>query len=455
MPEELTEEHLTAFELFKRGFPNKRSWQTNSNAMKKIVCDFLQPILNGDKNLIEIQKKNMKLKGENLHYKKNYYDADFDIRVNELARRAKEDPKWIDSLLMTLVGKLMERTQLPKTDADYIQSTHVDNSLKPLKKLFGMCGIPIAWEKITAQITNENDLKDKSRGYNLKELQILCDFCDPLEKLIVKLGCSSGIRAAAYQLKWGHIMPVYQDENGRFIWEVEDVTESISSNCKIVCGIIIVYADSHSEYYGFVTPEWLRDLQVYKQRWIKETSQIPKDTDPLFKKAGPLVRELSLHGIRNRFDRVVNESSIRVKIEGVKERYNIPIFNGLRRFFNKQNKSALSNTSLLTQLILKEYQMGHGGLIKLDRNYFKEHVSELISEYLYTIPYVTIDDAERKEAENQKLREEKNTLKVQINENTKLQEMIKEEREARIKSENKMLEKLGELRDERLENLTG
>jgi len=146
MPEELTEEHLTAFELFKRGFPNRRSWQTNSNAMKKIVCDFLQPILNGDKNLIEIQKKEMKRKGIKLHYKKSYYDADFDVRVNELARRAKEDPKWIDSLLMTLVGKLMERTLLPKTDVDYIQSTHVDNSLKPLKKLFGMSGIPIAWE---------------------------------------------------------------------------------------------------------------------------------------------------------------------------------------------------------------------------------------------------------------------------------------------------------------------
>jgi len=281
-------------------------------------------------------------------------------------------------------------------------------------------------------------------------LQILCEFCDPLEKLIAKLGGSSGIRAAAYQLKWGHIMPVYQDENGRFIWEVEDVTESISSNCKIVCGIIIVYADSHSEYYGFVTPEWLRDLEIYKQRWIKETNQIPKDTDPLFKKAGPEVRELSLHGIRNRFDRVVNESSIRVKIEGVKDKYNVPIFNGLRRFFNKQNKSALSSTSLLTQLILKEYQMGHGGLIKLDRNYFKEHVSELISEYLYTIPYVTIDDAERKEAENKKLREEKDTLKIQANENAQLQEMIMQEKEARIKSENEVKQILAELRSEKL-----
>lgn len=402
-PEELIEENQSAYVLFQRGFPNKATLQTNTNVLKKIVCDYLQMIIRGNTALVETQKQDMALKGHKLHYRKNYYDADFDIRVNELVRRAKEDAKWIDTVLMTLVAKLMDRTKLSKTDPEYIKSTMVENSLKPLKKLFSMTDVPIAWGKITSQITDENDIKDQSRGYTLEELQTICKFCDPMERVMVKLGASSGIRAGAYDLKWGHILRVYQTDQGKYIWEPEDITESVAADCKIICGVLTVYADSTSEYYGFVTPEWLNDLEIYKQLWIKETNQIPKDSDPLFKKAGPLVRTLSVGAIRTRMTRVVDDSSIRVHLDGVKRKYNIPIFNGTRRFFNKQNKLAISKTSMLAQLIYKEYQMGHGGLIKLDKNYFKEHVSDLITEYLSTIPYVTIDSVEREKQEKEQV----------------------------------------------------
>ncbi|WP_179372255.1 hypothetical protein [Nitrosopumilus ureiphilus] len=39
----------------------------------------------------------MMFSGKKLHYKKQYYDADFEIRVNELVRRTKADSNWIDS----------------------------------------------------------------------------------------------------------------------------------------------------------------------------------------------------------------------------------------------------------------------------------------------------------------------------------------------------------------------
>lgn len=420
--EEIIEINETPYQLFQKGVPNKTTWTTYRNMMKKTVCEYLKTILVGDPSLVEKQKQDMMISGKKLHYRRQYFDADFEIRVNELVKRAKEDSKWIDSVLVTITSKLMDRTKLKKTDPDYIKSTMVENNLKPLKKLFAMVDVPIAWGKIDVMVNDENDIQDQSRGYTEDELEIICKFCDPMERLMVKLGASSGIRAGAYDLNWGHIFKAYQIEEGKYVWEPEDVTESIAKY-PVVCGLIKVYADSTSEYFGLVTPEWLDDLEIYKQHWVKETNQIPKYSEPLFKKSGPFVKRLSPPSIRTRMSRVVDESGVRVYIEGTKNKFNIPLFNGARRFFNKQNKKALTKTSKLAALIIKEYQMGHGGLIKLDKNYFKEQIDELIDEYLQTIPYVTIDKTARKQAElekqNKKISDlEEKTGKIEDLENT-------------------------------------
>jgi len=123
-----------------------------------------------------------------------------------------------------------------------------------------------------------------------------------------------------------------------------------------------------------------------------------------------LVRELKHDSIRTRMDRVINDSGIRKRLPGSKQKYNIPLFNGLRRFFNKQNKKSLSKNSKLASLILKETMMGHEGLIKLDKHYFKEHIDELIEEYIHSIPNLTIDDAARKQLELDKVNKEKSEL---------------------------------------------
>jgi hypothetical protein len=410
LPEDIVEINESPYMLFQKGVPNKATWRSYSNMMKKTVCDYLKNILVGDPVLIKKQKQDLLLSGKKLHYKINYYDADFEVRVNELVKRAKDDPKWIDSVLNTITSKLMDRTKLEKTNPDYIKSTMVENNLKPLKKLFSMVNIPIAWGKIDVMINDENDIQDQSRGYTIDELEILCKFCDPMERLMIKLGASSGIRAGAYDLNWGHIFKVYDIGNDKYVWESDDITESIIQNNSVICGLIRVYADSTSEYFGLVTPEWLDDLEIYRQHWTKEVNESPKSNDPLFKKSGPLVKPLALASIRTRLSRVVDESGIRVHLDGTKNKFNIPLFNGSRRFFNKQNKKALTRNSPLASLIIKEYQMGHGGLIKLDRNYFKEQVDELIFEYLQTIPFVTIEKTARKQAELDQVTQEKSEL---------------------------------------------
>ncbi len=216
---------------------------------------------------------------------------------------------------------------------------------------------------------------------------------------------------------------MYHTDEGNFVWEPEDVTESISERAP-VCGMIKIYADSNDEYFAFVTPEWLDIMQIYKESWIRETNRVPRPEDSLFKKSGGFVRELKPDSIRKRMERVVQDSGVRKLLPNNKQKYNVPLFNGLRRFFNKQNKKSLSKNSKLASLILKETMMGHEGLIKLDKNYFKEHIDELIEEYLNSIPNLTIDDAGRKQLELDKVNKEKSDLEKQKETNQVLKEEL-------------------------------
>ena len=54
--------------------------------------------------------------------------------------------------------------------------------------------------------------------------------------------------------------------------------------------------------------------------------------------------------------------------------------------------------------------MGHIGLTKLDKNYYKTHTLELAEEYINAIPDLTISDEERTKAENRRLRREKSEI---------------------------------------------
>lgn len=57
--------------------------------------------------------------------------------------------------------------------------------------------------------------------------------------------------------------------------------------------------------------------------------------------------------------------------------------------------------------------MGHAGLIKLDKNYFKTHTLELAEEYLNAIPNLTISNEKRLRLENKKKTEKIEKLERQ------------------------------------------
>ncbi len=363
------EEAVRPIELFNQGCKTDATRELYTIILRKIVNEYLEDIL-----------------------KSNGYEA----RVNELVSKAKDDPKWIMKVLLTIVQELKKKTELPKNHQNHIEPKTITNYTGAVKKLFDMNDIALVWSKVYSMLP-EMTFNDSSRGYARKEIQKMLTFADASERVAILIASSSGIRVGAFDFQWCDIKPVYLYEN-RYVWEDDKVTESVTKDGKIVCGIILVYKGSTASQFAFVTPETWEAVEDYRSHWIRETGSEPKDSHPFFKRAGIIIKPISEDGLGTRIRRLVDGAGIRnVMIKGEK-RHNIPLMNGFRRYFNKTNKESLSKDSMLGQLIKKEMMMGHNGLIHLDRNYFKVHVSELIEEYIYSVPNLTISDIIRKQA---------------------------------------------------------
>lgn len=365
--------------LFYQGMRAVATKEKYTRTLRRVLCDIFEDVFNGT----------------------------FEERASEMVHRAKADPEWITSLLLTLSKRLKERTELATTEKDYLSPNSFSRFFKPIRKLLDMNDVPIAWKRIYCTFPERNNTDSEGRGYTRQEIQKMIGFIrGPIDKAMILVAASSGIREGGFALNWEDLIPVYQI-NDKIVF---DITESEESKAQIVCGILTVYRKTSEEYPAFITPEAYRAILDYKQKWIKEIGKEPLPSDPLFKEAGPFARKLKPDAIKRRITRVAESAGIRKPLAKGRRRHEVPIMNGFRRFFNKINKETISKDSPLAALIKKEYMMDHVGLVKLDRNYFKTHIAELVEEYLNAVPHLTISDEEREKSQNKKLRIENKEL---------------------------------------------
>lgn len=404
--EDIVKLNKNPLELFYNSFRSQSTKISYTRKLKKVFCDYLEDVLHGN----------------------------FEERVYEFVNISKNDTDRITSILLTLSKELKKRTILDKDDSDYLNPSSFSNFFKPIKKLLDMNGIAIVWKLIYSTYP-ENDNLDDSRGYDKSEIEKMLNFCSgTLDRAIILISSSSGIRVGGLSgLTWNDLIPVYKIGD-KLVFEVK---ESEINRCEIVCAVLRVYRNTSEEYPAMITPEAYNSIMSYRNSWINETRQNPKPIDPLLKNSGLFVKPIKDTAIRKRIERVLINSGIRTSIEKSKRRHEIPAMNGFRRFFNKVNKETISQDSTLASLIKKEYMMSHTGLVKLDKNYFKTHIFELVEEYLNAVPSLTISNEQRLKAENHILRKEKSRTK---NYENKIlgQDVLIEDQEKRIKKLEKM-----------------
>ena len=336
----------------------------------------------------------------------DFLEGTFDQRANQLVNMAKEDPKWIIDILLNLSKKLRERTTLPKDHLDYLNPSSIDNYFKPIRKLLDMNDVMIPWKRIHTTFP-EIDNITQSREWRRGEIQTMINYANgATDRVIVLIAASSGIRAGAFNLNWEDITPIYKvDEQLKM-----EISESEMKDATVVCAMIIVYKGTISQYPAFITAEAYDALQNYKKEWKNRIGREPNPEEPIFIKEGVFVRRANTASIKRRVERMIERAGLRAPLTEGKKRHEVPIMNGFRRFFNKTIKQQLSSDSALASLIKKEYMMGHMGLVKLDKNYFKTNVLELAKEYLEASNSLTISDEQILKIENKSLKQQKNDL---------------------------------------------
>jgi hypothetical protein len=137
----------------------------------------------------------------------------FEQRASELVKNAKMNPEWAMNVLLTYSKKLKERTKLPKEDPSYLNPSSFGNFFKPLKKLFDMNGVPFVWKRIYATYP-ELDNQITGRGYTREEIQTILKYANgSIDKAIILIASSSGIREGGMNLRWENVLPVYKVMN--------------------------------------------------------------------------------------------------------------------------------------------------------------------------------------------------------------------------------------------------
>jgi hypothetical protein len=326
----------------------------------------------------------------------NVLDGSFEERASQLVKKSKADPDWAMNLLLSLSNKVKERTKLQKTDSNYYNPSSFGNYFKPIKKLFDMNGVPVVWKRVYATFP-EQDNQNSGRGYSREEIKLMLKFASSsLNRAIILVASSSGIREGGFGLKWKDLLPVYKVDNDILL----EITESQEKKAQVICAILQIYQGTSEYYPAFITPEAYHALMEYRASWTRDVGREPKPTDPMFKIEGKVPIMIKPTAIKQHVQRVLLSSGLRKQLPKGMRRHEVPVMNGFRRFFNKINKESVSKDSPLASLIKKEYMMAHTGLVKLDRNYFQTHVLELVEEYLNAVPHLTINNEERLKAEN-------------------------------------------------------
>ena len=349
-------------DLFTQSTKSDRTRYVYRCKLRQILCEYLEDVLSGT----------------------------FEERVAEILDKGRNDPAWTRGLMTELAGMLRDRTELEKDDPEYLSPTSIYTNFAPLKKLFVVNDVALPWQRIRDTFPEMETYE--TRGWRRDEIRrILRHARGAIDRAIILVMASSGVRIGGMELKWGHIIPFYDD--GTDLREGKCVLEEDASK-PVACAMLRVYANTFAKYAAFITPEAYDAVQDYRAVWAREAGREPEPNDPFLKKAGPSVMGLTCDGIKQRVYKAIWSAGLRGSEMKDGKRYNVPGMNGFRRFCNKAMKDAISADSSISSLIKKERMLGHSGLIDLDENYFENNLHELAKEYLGAVSNLTIHETE-------------------------------------------------------------
>lgn len=306
----------------------------------------------------------------------------FIVLVNDFAKLIRDDPNAgrnkIRRYVMILKQQIDDKKLNPNT---------ARNRIKPIKTLLRANEIDFSWFLIDKTMPKES--KSEDRAYTHKEIQQMIIHCEDItDKVII-----TGFSCAGFRLEaWNY-----------FTWS--DVVFFKNEDDTYKGGALRVYRGDVEEYWTHITPEFCNLLDLYKVYWKSKFMRYPIPSDPLLAQERlPYPARLKSGGVSRRVRKVVDHLGLRNEMIPGKQRYQVQLDHGFRKYFNTMLRRAK------VDFADKEDMMGHKVALESSYERYEEADFERFAEYQKAIPFLTIDDSAKKQAEIEKLRKETSNL---------------------------------------------
>jgi integrase len=318
------------------------------------------------------------------------FSGDFKQRAQQFVDLVKQNQDQATQLVMSYVRQLKKRTQLDRADANYLNPATLPSYVMPIKKLLDMNGCGLGWKRIHSIYPERNNTHD-GRGYTREEIQLLLEHSDGLATdFLILVMSSNAMRVGGWEvLQWKHVFPIYKTKDGYGT----DKDESVDG--VTVCAAMIIYAGTVSQYTTLISIEAWEKLQLYKQEWTVKMGKSPTDSDPLILERYIYQKPITTTAVQRRMEKLLKKSGLRTPLTEGKRRHDVPTCHGFRRYANTIMMKTAKKQLTLSSLVIKERLLGHGGLVKTDKNYFWTDIGDLVPEYLEAMPELMISDEYR------------------------------------------------------------
>ena len=257
-------------------------------------------------------------------------------------------------------------------DNNKLSPATAKNRLKPIKALMKSNDIEMSWYLVDKSLPKPG--KSLDRAYKKEELQSMMNIATDLtDKVIIVLFSSGGFRVES----WNY-----------FTWD--DVVYFYNKDDSFKGGALRVYRGDIEEYWCFITPEACRYLMLYREEWKSRFFRYPEKNEPLLisLRHNKPVR-LGVSGVKSRMTNIVESIGLRPKLKDGRQRHEIMIDHGFRKYFNTMLRRAKVN------YLDKEDMMGHKVGLESHYERYQEEDFERFPEYQKAIPFLTISDEER------------------------------------------------------------
>lgn len=323
-------------------------------------------------------------------------DEKLALLINEFVRLIKKDPNAGRNKIRRYVMKIKKEVETKKLTANTSQ-----NRLKPIKIMLRANDVDFSWYLIDKMMPKET--KSDDRAYTRTEIQNMMPHCiDIVDKVIIVGFSAAGFRLEAWDyFTWSDVI-VFKNPNGSYKG-----------------GALRIYHGDVEEYWTHITPEWCKILDIYKNYWKSKFGAFPLQSDPLVvQERKPYPIRLKSKGVMRRVGKIVVKIGIRTTMVEGKNRYEVKLDHGFRKYFNTMLRRAK------VYFADKEDMMGHK--VGLEESYerYEEGDFERFPEYQKAIPFLTIDDTERQQIKLESMAEENTKMEIVNQENTSLKEQM-------------------------------